>query len=214
MKYMVIDYLRNYYDDVLTMFFEHAFLTVASLGIALGFALPFGYLLSRTKLMAVPSLAVLGIIYAIPSLALFALLIPFLGLGMKAAVTGLVAYSQLILVRNVMVGFQSVDRAVLEAARGMGLSGWRLLWKIQLPLALPVIIGGIRVATVSIIGIGTIAAWINAGGLGGLLFEGLYQNAAHKMMIGTVLVSLLAIVTNHALLWLEKRAGSKAKGER
>lgn len=209
----MIEYLSKYYDDVLTMFIEHLLLTVSSLGIALLFALPIGYLLSKIKAIAVPSLAVLGLVYAIPSIALFALLIPFLGLGMKPAITGLVAYSQLILVRNTMVGFQSIDRSVLDAGRGMGLNGWQMFWKIQLPLAFPIVLGGIRIATVSIIGIGTIAAWINAGGLGELLFEGLYQNATHKIIIGTVLVSLLAILTNQSLLWLENRASLKAKGE-
>ena len=209
----MIEYLSKYYDDVLTMFIEHLLLTVSSLGIALLFALPIGYLLSKIKAIAVPSLAVLGLIYAIPSIALFALLIPFLGLGMKPAITGLVAYSQLILVRNTVVGFQSIDRSVLDAGRGMGLNGWQMFWKIQLQLAFPIVLGGIRIATVSIIGIGTIAAWINAGGLGELLFEGLYQNAKHKIIIGTVLVSLLAILTNQSLLWLENRASLKAKGE-
>jgi osmoprotectant transport system permease protein len=95
----------------------------------------------------------------------------------------------------------------------MGLSSMQLFWKIQFPLALPVILGGIRIATVAIIGIATIAAWINAGGLGELLFEGLYQNATHKIVIGTVLVAILALFTNQVLVKAEKQAVLKARGE-
>ncbi|WP_456687356.1 ABC transporter permease [Aeribacillus sp. SP014] len=146
-------------------------------------------------------------------MAFFALLIPFLGLGMKPAIFALVAYSQLILVRNVMVGFQSIDQAIIEAGKGMGLNWFHLFWKIELPLALPIILGGVRIAAVAIIGIGTIAAWINAGGLGVLLFEGLYQNSTHKIIIGTILVSTLALITNYILLRLENRLALKAKGQ-
>src|SRR5690606_5250522 len=121
--------------------------------------------------------------------------------------------SDLILVRNVMVGFRTVDAAIIESGKGMGLSPAQLFWKIELPLAMPVILGGVRIAAVSTIGIATIAAWINAGGLGELLFEGLYQNSTPKMLWGTLFVSLLAIVTNQLLLRLEKRSSLRARGE-
>jgi osmoprotectant transport system permease protein len=124
-----------------------------------------------------------------------------------------VAYSQLILVRNVLAGFQSVDPAVLEAGRGMGLNPFQLFWKIQLPLALPVILGGIRIASISVIGIATVGAWVNAGGLGVILFEGLYQNSIPKIVWGTAFVSGLAIVVNQLLMRLERRSLLKARGE-
>ncbi|MFD2672123.1 ABC transporter permease [Marinicrinis sediminis] len=210
----MLDYLLNHYDRLLSLTWEHIQLTAASLGLAMLIALPAGMLLSRWRWLSVPILSVLGVLYAIPSIALFALLIPIAGLGTKPAIIALVAYSQLILVRNVMVGFQSVDPAVVEAGKGMGLSSLQLFWKIELPLALPVILGGIRIAVISIIGIASIAAWINAGGLGVVLFEGLYQNSFPKIVWGTVFVSLLAILSNQAVLWFEKRAALRAKGER
>jgi osmoprotectant transport system permease protein len=209
----MFDYLIKYHDRILELFVQHVVLTFSSVGIALLFALPVGFILWRIKWLSVPVLSVLGTIYAIPSLALFALLIPLVGLGEKPAIIALVAYSQLILVRNVLVGFQSVDPAVLEAGRGMGLNPFQLFWKIQLPLALPVILGGIRIASISVIGIGTVAAWVNAGGLGVILFEGLYQNSTPKIVWGTVFVSGLAIVVNQLLMWLEKRSLLKASGE-
>jgi osmoprotectant transport system permease protein len=95
----------------------------------------------------------------------------------------------------------------------MGLNPLQLFWKIQLPLALPVILGGIRIAFISVIGIGTVAAWVNAGGLGVILFEGLYQNSTPKIVWGTVFVSGLAIVVNQLLMWLERRSLLKARGE-
>ncbi len=206
-------YLFKYYDHILTLFFQHIMLTVLSLCLALLFAVPVGLFLTRVKWLSIPVLSILGIIYAIPSLAVFALLIPLVGLGMKPAIIALVAYSQLILVRNVIVGFQSVDPAIVESGKGMGLGPLQLFWKIELPLAMPVILGGIRIAAISTIGIATIAAWINAGGLGVILFEGLYQNSTPKIVWGTVFVSLLAIATNQLLLWLEKRSALKARGE-
>ncbi|NGQ93943.1 ABC transporter permease [Brevibacillus sp. SYP-B805] len=209
----MLDYLLKYYDQILIQFLQHLVLTVSTLVLALLFALPVGFLLSRVKWLSVPVLSVLGIIYAIPSLALFAMLIPLVGLGVKPAIIALVAYSQLILVRNVMVGFQSVDASIIEAGKGMGLSPAQLFWKIEWPLALPVILGGVRIAATSTIGIATIAAWINAGGLGKILFEGLYQNSIPKIVWGTVFVSLLAIAANQLLLWLEKRSALRARGE-
>ena len=186
----MFEFIIKHYDRILLLFFQHLMLTVVSLSIALLIALPVGVLLSRIRWISVPILAVLGILYSIPSLAMFAFLIPVVGLGVKPAIIALIAYSQLILVRNVMVGFQSIDPAIIEAGKGMGLGSLRLFWKIEFPLALPVILGGIRIATISIIGIATIAAWINAGGLGVILFEGLYQNHTPKMIWGTIFVSL------------------------
>lgn len=209
----MLDYLFLNYDRILSLLWQHLLLTISTLCIALVIALPVGLLLARHKWISIPVLSVLGILYSIPSLAMFAFLIPLIGIGPKTAIVALVAYSQLILVRNVMVGFQSIDPAIIEAGKGMGLSARELFIKIQLPLALPIIIGGLRIATVSTIGIATIAAWINAGGLGVILFEGLYQNHTAKMLWGTIVVSLLAIIANQFLMVLEKKMNLKSKGE-
>jgi osmoprotectant transport system permease protein len=209
----MMDYLSKHYDDLLTLLFQHFVLTFVSLLIALAIALPVGFYLSRHRRISVPVLSVLSIIYAIPSLGMFAMLIPIVGLGAKPAIIALVVYSQLILVRNVMAGFQAIDPAVIEAGQAMGYGRRQLFYKIELPLALPLILGGLRIASVSVIGIATIAAWINAGGLGVVLFEGLYQNSVPKMAWGTLLVSLLAIAVNQIVLKLERRAMVRARGE-
>lgn len=199
-------YLLRYWDRVLGLLAEHVLLTAVTLAIALALALPAGLLAARVRAVRAPLLGVLGVLYTVPSLALFALLIPVVGLGRTAAVTALVAYAQLVLVRNVVVGLDAVDGAVLEAARGMGMGRWRRLVEVEAPLALPVVLAGIRVAAVSTIGIGTLAAWISAGGLGVLLFEGLYQNHTAKILIGSLAVSALAIGTNLLLDRLERLA--------
>lgn len=151
-------------------------------------------------------LAILGAIYTVPSMALFALLLPLSGLGFRSAAIALVGYCQAALVRNPLAGLDGVDASVREAAVGMGLTSGQVFWRIEVPLALPVVLAGVRVAAVSTIAIATIAAWINAGGLGVLLFEGLYQNHREKIAIDATLVGILAIGTNLLLQWIEKRA--------
>jgi osmoprotectant transport system permease protein len=209
----MLTYLTQHYDRMLTLTYEHILLTVVTLVIALLFALPIGLLLYRVHKLSVPVVTLLSLLYVIPSMAMFAILIPFVGLGLNSAIIALVAYCQLILVRNILAAFQSIDPSIIEAAKGMGLSSIQRFWKIELPLALPIILGGIRIAATSTIGIATIASWINAGGLGTLLFEGLYQNNSSKIIWGTILVSALAIATNQLLFRVEKRASIKAKGQ-
>ncbi|TCZ73570.1 ABC transporter permease [Paenibacillus albiflavus] len=209
----MLEYMVHNYARIWTLLIQHLLLTLSTLGIALVIAVPVGLFLNRYKWISVPVLSLLGILYSIPSLAMYAFLIPLIGLGAKTAIVALVAYSQLILVRNVMVGFQSIDSAIIEAGRGMGLDAKALFVYIQLPLALPLILGGLRLATVSTIGIATIAAWINAGGLGVILFEGLYQNHMAKMLWGTIMVSVLAIAANQLLMALERRMSRRARGE-
>jgi osmoprotectant transport system permease protein len=201
-----MDYLLNNPEVVAQRLVEHLALTLTALAIALGLALPLGLVLARLPRLRGPVLGALGVIYTIPSLSLFVLLIPLMGLGFWPAVTALVAYAQIVLVRNVLVGITSVEPAVVEAARGMGMSGWQLLAQVELPLALPLILAGTRIATLAIIGIGTIAAYINAGGLGRLLFEGVTTGNPQKIVAGALAVSLLAVAANLALWTLERRA--------
>ncbi|MBI2457270.1 MAG: ABC transporter permease, partial [candidate division NC10 bacterium] len=139
------------------------------------------------------------------SLALFALLIPLVGLGRVPAIIGLVAYSLLILIRNIATGLREVPADVVEAALGMGMSPWQLLLTIELPLAMPVIIAGLRIATVTVIGIATIAAYINAGGLGTLIFTGIAQDFPAKIVVGAGLASAMAVGADAGLSRLERR---------
>lgn len=183
----------------------HVEIVGTSLAIALVFAVPIGIFAARHRRSAGPLLALLGVIYTIPSLALFALLIPLLGLGFWTAVAGLAAYAQMILVRNTSAAILGVDPAVVEAARGVGMSSAQVLWQVEGPLALPVFIAGVRVATVSLIGIATIAAWINAGGLGVLVLDGIEHDYPAKAVAGALAAVVLAFAADYALRRLERR---------
>ncbi len=198
-------YLVDHPGLVLQLLGQHLQLTALTLTVALVLALPLGVVAVRIPRVRDPLLGVLGILYTIPSLAFFVLLIPVMGLGLLPAVTALVTYAQVILVRNIMVGLLGVDSAVLEAARGMGMSPWQCLWRVEFPLALPVILAGVRIAMLTTIGIGTIAAFINAGGLGTLLFMGVSQNNPDKIIAGAVAVSALALAAGTLTRMLERR---------
>jgi len=200
-----MQYFLNNYDRIFSLTIEHVYIILVTLIISLLIAIPIGILIPRIRGLHTPVLSVLGIMYTIPSLALFALMVPFFGLGFKSAIIALVAYSQMILVRNIATGMKNIDPAIIEAARGMGMGQWRILWKVEFPLALPVIIAGIRIATVAIMGIAAIAAYINAGGLGEMIFEGIYQSNATKIIIGTIIIALLTISADIGLRFAEKK---------
>lgn len=197
-------YIINNFALVAQLTWQQTWVTLVSLGIALLFALPMGVLLAHVKPLRGPVLGVLSIIYTIPSLAMLVLLLPLFGLGPRTAIVALVAYAQVVLVRNTVLGLTSVDPAISEAARGMGMNWAQQLFRVELPLALPLIVAGIRIATLSIIGIGTIAALINAGGLGTLLFQGVTMGQRPKIVAGTIAVAALALVANQVLRVLER----------
>jgi osmoprotectant transport system permease protein len=183
---------------------EHLVLT----GIAVGL----GFLIAFTLSLAIRQFPSLyspvtwlgGVVYSIPSLALFALLIPFTGLSLTTAEIGLVGYTLLILIRNIVSGLRSVPPEVRESAVGMGYSQWQLLWRIELPLALAVIIAGVRVAVVTTIGLVTVTAVIGQGGLGALIMLGIQQFFATPLVIGAVLSIFLAIVIDGFLVLLQR----------
>jgi osmoprotectant transport system permease protein len=199
-------------DVVLRLTGQHLWLTSVSLALAICIALPLGIFAARNARFRGPLLGLFGIIYTIPSLALFVLLIPIMGLGFVPAVTALVAYAQVILIRNITAGLLGVDPAALEAARGMGMTPWQRFWRVELPLAMPVILAGVRVAVLAIIGIGTIAAFINAGGLGVLLFTGVAQSHLDKIVAGAIATSALALGANAVLRAIETRGVRAARG--
>ena len=209
----MIEYLYKYHDNMLTLLLQHIQIVSLSIAISLVIAIPLSLLILRSKVLSVVVLSSLGVIYSVPSLALFALLIPVLGLGKGTAIFVLVIYNQYILVRNIIAAFQAIDPAIIEAGRGMGFNSSALFLKIQLPLALPIILGGVRIATITTIGIATIASVINAGGLGVILFDGLRMNYLPKILWGTIMSAGLALGANQILLHLERLASFKASGK-
>lgn len=188
---------------MLELTWEQLWITTVAMTIALAIGVPLGVLVYRSPALRRPVLGALTVVYTIPSLALLVLLLPFTRLGPQTAIIALVAYAQVVLVRNTLLGLTSIDGAVIEAARGIGMTGWQRLRRVELPLAMPLIVAGIRIATLATIGIGTIAALINAGGLGTLLFQGVTTGQRGKIVAGAVALAALALLTNQLLRALE-----------
>jgi osmoprotectant transport system permease protein len=192
-----LTYWNQHQSDVLMLAEEHIRLVLAAMGIALAIAVPLGTLVARFRFLYTPVIGLMGIIYTIPSLALLVYLLAVTGqIGTEPALIALVAYAQFILVRNIAVGLRQVDPVIVDAARGMGMSAWQILFKIEYPLALPVILGGVRVATVATIAIASIAQLVDAGGLGTLLFVGINLGNNSMIEVGAISVSLLAIAAD------------------
>ena len=198
-------YLINRPDRVLQLTLEHLGICLSAVLVAVLIGVPLGILISRRRWLEGPVVGAAGVLYTIPSLALFALLIPLTGLGAAPAVVALILYSLLSIVRNTIAGIDSVDPALLDAARGMGMTERQRLLLVQLPLGLPVILAGVRIATVAAISIATIGAAIGAGGLGRLIFDGIRTLDGDRIIAGTVVIAGLSLLADRGLAWLGNR---------
>jgi osmoprotectant transport system permease protein len=183
---------------------EHLELVAAALATAFAIALPLGTFAARRGPFAGPLLGTLAAIYTIPSLALLALLVRLLGLGIVPIFAALVAYAQFMLVRSVVTGLHGVDRAAVDAARGLGMSDWQRLVRVEFPLATPVILGGVRIAAVAMVALATLGGYVGAGGLGTLIFTGLAIHHTDEIVAGSLAACLLAIAIDVALRGLER----------
>jgi osmoprotectant transport system permease protein len=199
-----VDWFTSRGDEILAATRQHVILTLVAVGIGLALALPLAVLAHRKPRTRTPILAFGGVLYTIPSLALFAALVPLTGLSATTVEVGLVIYTLLILVRNILTGLQGVSPDVVDAARGMGYGGLRLLTRVELPLALPAVIGGIRIATVSTIALVTIGAEVSEGGLGRLILEGFQNDYRAETLGATVLCIALAVVADLLLLGVQR----------
>lgn len=199
-----MSYLLRNPDVVLRLVGEHLTMTGIALVISVAIALPLSLLIYRNERLNTLVMGVLGIFYTIPSIALIILLIPLFGLNATSVVVALIIYTQVILVRNFTTGLHAVDDVVLEAAQGMGMSVFQVWWRVQLPLALPVMLAGVRIAAVVSVAVATVGARFGAGGLGTILFEGVTQTGRYdKIWAGAISVSALALVINWGLARLE-----------
>ena len=181
----------------------HIVMTVVAIVLGLAIAFPIALVVVRYKRFYLPVTSAAGIIYTFPSLAFMALLIPFTGLSPATVLVPLVLYTQVVLIRNIVAAIHAVDPALLEVGRAMGMSGTQLLLRVTLPLALPVIVAGVRVATVTTIGIASIAPLFGVENLGYLIFQGINFSYGEQVMAGVILVSLLAIGADLTLLGVQ-----------
>jgi len=184
----------------------HVEIVVAALVVALAIAVPLGVYAARRPHLSAWLLGALGVLYTIPSLALLAVLVEFLGLGFAPIFVALVAYAQFMLARNVVAGINGVDPAQVDAARGLGMSPREVLMRVEFPQALPVVIGGIRVAAIASIAIATLGGYVGGSGLGVLIFNGLTLHQPEMIVAGSVAASALAVVADGLLRLAERRA--------
>jgi osmoprotectant transport system permease protein len=207
-------WVNDHTTEISTRLREHIVLALLALLYGLVIALPLAILASRKRRLLPPILSMTGVLYTIPSLAAFAFLLPFTGLSRETALIPLTAYSLLILVRNVVTGLDGVPAEVVEAARGMGYSAPRQLVQIELPLAVPAIIAGIRIAAVTLIGLVPVAALIGQGGLGAMMLDGFQRDFRTPITVAGVLVIALAVVTDAALVLVQRLATPWARRSR
>jgi osmoprotectant transport system permease protein len=192
-------YIFEHPDRMLELTQEHIQLVGISVLVAMAIGIPLGILITRLRWLEGSVIGVTGVLYTVPSLALFSILMPYTGLGATTVIVALVLYSLLAIVRNTVAGIDDVPPATLDAARGMGMTGSQRLFLVELPLALPVILAGIRLATVAAIGIATVGALLGAGGLGRLIFEGISRVNTERIIAGAIGASALALVADWAL---------------
>jgi osmoprotectant transport system permease protein len=200
------DWIASHLDEFAFRLGEHVELTVIAVGVGFAIAFALSLVILRAPRAEGPITWIAGTLYTIPSLALFALLIPYTGFTILTAEIGLVGYTLLILLRNIVRGIRGVPADVREAAVGMGYAPRQILWQIELPLALAVIIAGLRIATVSTIGLVTVTALIGQGGFGFLILTGMQRSFfTTEMIAGAVLSVALAIAADGLLVLLQRR---------
>jgi len=191
---------------------QHLLLTLLAVGIGLLITFPLALMARAWRPLEGPLIALTGTLYAVPSLALFAVLVPFTGFTTTSAEIGLVGYTLLILLRNMLAGLDAVPDEVRDAARGMGFGRWRMFTRVELPLALPALFAGIRIATVTTIGLVTVTVFIGEGGLGAMMFQGFQNTFRTQEVVGAVLVVALAVAADVVLVGVQRVLTPWARG--
>ena len=200
------DWVGSHLDDIAELLGEHVILTVLPVAIGLAISLPLAIAVAGRPRLSTALLSVTSALYTIPSLAFFVLLLPFTGLSRTTAVIALTVYTLVILARNTLTGLTGVPRDVTEAAEAMGYRRGARLLRVELPLALPVIMAGVRIATVTTIGLVTVSAFIGQGGLGRLFLDGFRRNFLTPVVVGFVLSMVLAVLADLLLLGAQRLA--------
>ena len=200
---------QDYFHKLL---FEHLQLSAISILLALVLGLALGILIAQQERFSLPVLGTINFIYTIPSIALFGILLPFTGLGNTTAILALTGYALLPIVRNTYAGLKHIDPIILEAGIGMGSTAWQLLWKVKLPLALPVIMAGIRNMVVMVIATCGIASFIGAGGLGVAIFRGITTYQLPMTYLGSLMIAAVALLCDILLGKLEKHVTRRVNG--
>jgi len=208
----VINYLDRRGEIVWNLLLEHLWLVFVSIGIAVIVSVIVGIIISYYAKAADTVLAVCQVLMTVPSIAMLGMMVPFFGIGFTTGVVALILYSLLPIVRNTYTGIIEIDPVIIESATGMGMTEWRVLTKIKIPLAMPVIMAGIRTATVMIVGIAAVTAYVGAGGLGELIFQGISRSSEEMIIVGAIGVSIIALIFDYILSWAERIFTLRSKG--
>jgi len=200
-----VTWLARNWDQVALGLAQHLGISISALAIAFALSLPLGIWAARSDRVQAIALTVAGFLYTIPTLAFLALLIPLVGLGPANAIIAMVAFSLVVLIRNIATGIRQVPPDIVDAARGMGMGDLQVLARVELPLALPLIVAGLRVAAVTVISVSVVAAYVNAGGLGTLIFNGIATDHPPKIWSGALTACALAIAVDTTLALVERR---------
>jgi len=204
-----VSYLTAHAGQIAQLTLQHLGLVLGGLAVAIAIAAPFGILAARVPRAGTPIFSVTGILYVIPSLALLAVAVQYLGLGPAPVIFVLAAYAQFILVRNIATALANVPAAQLDAARGLGMSPSQQFWRVELPQAAPVLIGGLRLATVALIAIATLGGYVGAGGLGDDIFLGLQRKYIDQTLAGSIPAAALAVIVDALFRLLERSSRAR-----
>ena len=198
------EFIANQGSEVIRLLWEHIYMSLISLGLGVIVAVPLGIFLSQVPKVANVVISIVSVLQTIPTLALLALMIPFLGVGKVPAIVALFIYSLLPILRNTYLGMSNVNPDLLDAAKGMGLKRMQIIRQVQLPLAVPVIMAGIRLSTVYVIAWTTLASYIGGGGLGDMIFNGLNLFRPDLILGGTIPVTILAVIVDLVMARIEE----------
>ncbi|HLR63732.1 MAG TPA: ABC transporter permease [Lentibacillus sp.] len=201
----MMEFFAEHGNDLIIKTWEHFYISLAAIVLGVVVAVPLGIILSRVPKFADRFISFIGILQTIPSLAILAFFIPIVGIGKIPAILALFFYSLLPILRNTYIGVRDVDNSVVEAGKGMGMSNWQSILKMELPLSLPVIMAGIRLSTVYLIGWAALAAFIGGGGLGDFIFDGLNLYKPSLILAGTIPATILAVIADRSLAVMENK---------
>jgi osmoprotectant transport system permease protein len=204
-----IEFFMQRFDSIMKLTIEHLIMVSIAMAVSVSLGILVGVVITYNENAARVVLNIAEVLMTIPSLALFAVLIPIFHIGPTPAIIGLVLYTQLPIIRNVYTGIKNIDPSIIESAIGMGMSGLKIMYKIKLPLAFPVLLAGIRTAVVMGVGMGAIASYVGAGGLGDYIFQGIQRTNDKMVIIGAIMISLMAIILDRILYVIQKKAEVK-----
>lgn len=207
------DFINKYGSELFVKIGEHLYISMIALFIGSVIAIPLGILVSRNKRVSNFVIGITSLLQTIPSLALLAIMVPLVGVGRLPAILALVIYSLLPILRNTVLGIESVDENIMDAAKGMGMNNMQQIFRVQIPLALPVIISGVRLSATYVLAWATIASYIGAGGMGDFIFAGLNNYNVTLILIGTLSITLLTVIVDYIFERLEKRMTPKMSSD-